>query len=299
MNALMIINPVSGKMILSKYFTDISRILADAGYTLDVRLTTAKGDAQKIIETCGKDFDTVICCGGDGTLNEIINGIMTKKININIGYIPCGTTNDFAASIGITTNVIKATRDIVDGNVTSVDVGKFSDTYFSYVASFGAFTQSSYNTPQNMKNTLGHFAYVLEGVKEIPYLKPTVVSITTETGEKYSDEYFMGAISNSTSIAGIIKLDEKIVDMSDGLFEVMLIKFPKNIIDLNSIITCVNTGNFNNAFIDFFKAKELVIESDEPFSWALDGELYEGQKTELIKNCSKAINIILPLSEKQ
>jgi len=294
MNALMIINPVSGKMILAKYFTDISRILTEAGYTLDVRLTTAKDDARKIIESCGGDFDTVICCGGDGTLNEIINGIMSKKLNINIGYIPCGTTNDFAASVGITTNVIKATRDIADGKVTSVDVGKFGDTYFSYVASFGAFSQSSYNTPQNMKNTLGHFAYVLEGVKEIPYLKPTVVSITTETGEKYSGEYFLGVISNSTSIAGIIKLDEKLVDMSDGLFEVMLIKFPKNIIDLNTIITCLNTGNFNNPCIDFIKAKELLIESDEPVSWAVDGELYEGQKTELIKNCNKAINIILP-----
>ena len=294
MNALMIINPVSGKMALTKYFTDITRILQEAGYTLDVRCTTAKGDAQKIAEKCAKDFDAVICCGGDGTLNEIINGVIKSNKNIKIGYIPCGTTNDFAASIGLTTNVIKAARDVADGEVVSVDAGKFGDTYFSYVASFGAFTQSSYTTPQNMKNTLGHFAYVLEGVKEIPYLKPVSLSITTETGEKYSGEYFMGAISNSTSIAGIIKLDERLVDMSDGLFEVLLVKFPKNILDLNNIITCINTGNYNSSFVDFFKAKELVIESSEPFAWSLDGERYEGQETELIKNCTKAINIILP-----
>ena len=227
-------------------------------------------------------------------IGEIINGVMASKQKISIGYIPCGTTNDFAASVGLTTNVIKATRDIVDGNVVSVDAGKFGDTYFSYVASFGAFTQSSYNTPQTMKNTLGHFAYVLEGVKEIPYLKPTCLTVTTETGEKYSGEYFIGAISNSTSIAGIIKLNEKLVDMSDGLFEVMLVKFPKNIIDLNNIITYINTGNYNNPHIDFFKAKELIIESDEPLSWSLDGEHYEGQNTEIIKNCQKAVNIILP-----
>ncbi len=294
MNALMIINPVSGKMILTKYFTDITRILTEAGYTLDVRCTTAKGDAKKITQSNAKDFDTIICCGGDGTLNEIINGVMASEKPINIGYIPCGTTNDFAASVGLTTNVIKAARDIADGNAVSVDVGKFGGTYFSYVASFGAFTQTSYSTPQNMKNTLGHFAYVLEGVKEIPYLKPTSLSVTTETGETYSGEYFMGAISNSTSIAGIIKLDEKLVDMSDGLFEVMLVKFPKNIIELNTIITCINTGNYQNFGIDFFKAKELVIESNEPIVWSLDGERYEGQNTELIKNCNKAINIILP-----
>lgn len=294
MNALMIMNPVSGKMAFIRHFKEIAQLFKDAGYTLDVRCTTGKGSAQEIIKSAAHDKDIIICAGGDGTLNDIINGIMDAKLDLPIGYIPCGTTNDFASSVGLSKNVIKAAKDIISGTPHSLDVGKFGNSYFSYVASFGAFTQSSYTTPQNMKNTLGHFAYVLEGVKELPYLKPIKLTITTETGEIFSDEYALGAIANSTSIAGIIKLDSARVDMSDGVFEVILIKYPKNIMDLNNIVISLNTNDFENPSINFFHAKKLIIESEETIQWSLDGECFEANKKETIKNYQKAITVILP-----
>ena len=294
MNALMIMNPVSGKMAFIRHFGEITQLFKDANYNLDIRCTSGKGSAQKIIKNAAKDKDIIICAGGDGTLNDIINGIMDAHLDIPIGYIPSGTTNDFASSVGISKNVVKAAKDIISGTPKAVDVGKFGSSYFSYVASFGAFTQSSYATPQNMKNTLGHFAYVLEGMKELPYLKPIRLTITTEAGEVFTDDYALGAIANSTSIAGIIKLDSSRVDLSDGVFEVLLIKYPKNIMDLNNIVISLNTNDFENPSIDFFHAKKLVVESEDTIQWSLDGECFEADKRETVKNYQKAINIILP-----
>ena len=298
MNALMIINPISGKMVLTRHYTEITDIFKNAGYHLDVRCTTGKGSAAEIIKKCASDCDLIICCGGDGTLNDIINGAMEYANHIPIGYIPCGTTNDFASSIGLSKNVVTAARDIVSGVVAQVDVGKFGDTYFSYVASFGAFTQSSYTTPQNMKNAFGHLAYVVEGVKELPYLKPVYLRLTTEKGEVYEGEYVLGAVANTTSIGGIIKLDRALVDMSDGEFEVLLIHYPKNIIDLNNIITSLNTNDYENPSMVFLRAKKLIVESEETIQWSVDGECVEAKDKELIKNHQKAMNIILP-SKKQ
>lgn len=294
MNALMIMNPVSGKLSLIKHYKEIVQIFQDAGYNLDVRCTTGKGSAQNIIKDNAKNNDLIICCGGDGTLNDIINGLMMYNISMPIGYIPCGTTNDFASSLSISKNMVTAAQDIVSGKTHQVDVGKFGSTYFSYVASFGAFSQSSYSTPQNMKNTFGHFAYVLEGVKELPFIKPITLSVTTESGENYSGEYALGAIANSTSIGGIIKLDSAVVDMSDGEFEVLLVKYPKNFMDFNNILTSLQTNDFENPSINFFRAKEITVESNEPLQWSLDGECFEAEKKETIRNCQKAINIILP-----
>ncbi len=294
MKALMILNPVSGKMALIRHFSEIVKLFQNAGYELDVRCTTGRGSAQKIVSCAAAGNDILICCGGDGTLNDIINGVMECGIDMPIGYIPCGTTNDFASSVGLSKNVVRAAKDIISGTPKRVDVGKFSDSYFSYVASFGAFTQSSYATPQNMKNILGHFAYVLEGVKEIPYLKPITLTITTETGEVHSGEYVLGAVANSTSIAGIIKLDSNRVDMSDGVFEVLLIKYPKNVMELNNIVISLNTNDFENPSFSFFRAKEIHIEGAPGIQWSLDGECYEAKEKEIIKNYQKAISIILP-----
>ncbi len=294
MKALMIMNPVSGKMSLIKNFAEITKLFSNAGYELDIRCTSGKGSAEKIVRENAIHNDIVICCGGDGTLNDIINGIMESGLSVPIGYIASGTTNDFASSIGVSKNVVRATKDIISGIPTEVDVGKFGDTYFSYVASFGAFSQSSYATPQNMKNTFGHFAYVLEGVKEIPYLKPISLCITTETGKEYCGEYALGAIANSTSIGGIIKLDSARVDMSDGEFEVLLIKYPKNIMDLNNIITSLNTNDYENPSIEFFRARELTVKSKESIQWSLDGECFIANEKETIKNYQRAVTIILP-----
>ena len=294
MKALMIMNPVSGKMGLIRHYAEIVQLLKDAGYALDIRCTSGKGSAQEIVKSSAPQNDLIICAGGDGTLNDIINGVMEAGLTMPIGYIPCGTTNDFASSVGLSKNVIKAAKDIITGCVTSVDVGQFGNTYFSYVASFGAFTQSSYTTPQARKNTLGYFAYVLEGVRELPFLKPTRLTLTTSGGDVYSGEYVLGAIANSTSIAGIIKLDSSRVDISDGEFEVLLVKAPKTFMDLNNIIIALNTNDFDNPLIHFFRAKELTVESEAPIQWSLDGEFFESKPLETIKNHQKAVHIILP-----
>ena len=287
-------NPVSGRMILTKYFADITRILHEADFSLDVRCTTQLGDAYEIVKKSAAENDIIICSGGDGTLNDIVNGVMAYGKPIDIGYIPCGTTNDFAASIGLTDNIIKATRDIVNGVATTIDVGQFDNRYFTYVASFGAFTKSSYSTPQDMKNSLGHFAYILRGITELAHIKPVSVTVTTENGEVHTGEYLVGFISNSTSVAGIIKIDKKLVDMADGLFEVMLVKFPKNILEFYTIISAVTAEKYSSKFVDFFKAREITVQSQSPIQWSLDGECYDAQQKGIIKNCHKAINIILP-----
>jgi len=291
--ALMIMNPLAGKMELFKKFGELTGLFYQNGYTLDIRCGAVRGDARTIVKKNSRSFDLVICCGGDGTLNEVINGMMECDKKIPIGYIPCGTTNDFAQSIGLPKTIMAAAKNIIKGTPVPIDIGSFGGRYFSYVASFGAFTQSSYTTPQNMKNVFGHFAYVLEGVKEIPYIKPSVLTITTETGETYTDEYALGAITNSTSIGGIIKLRDAQIDFSDGMFEILLIKFPKNIVDLNKAVMALNTYNYNDSSLSYFRAKEITISCDDKMMWSLDGEGVEADKTEIIKNHNKAVEIIL------
>ena len=291
--ALMIINPHAGKMEIFKKLGEMTELFHKNGYKLDIRLGALRGDAGEIVKRNLKGFDQVICCGGDGTLNEVINGMMECDKKLPIGYIPCGTTNDFAMSIGLPKTIMAAAKNIINGSPMPIDIGSFGDRYFSYVASFGAFTQSSYTTPQNMKNMFGHFAYVLEGMKEIPYLKPTVMSVTADDGTVYSDKYILGAITNTKSIGGIIKLKDAQIDLSDGMFEILLIRFPENIMEINKTIVALNADSFNDPSISYFRAREVTVQSEENVIWSLDGEGHEAQKTEVVKNHNKVVDIIL------
>jgi len=292
MNALMIINPVSGKMILAKYFTDISRILTEAGYTLDVRLTTAKDDARKIIESCGGDFDTVICCGGDGTLNETISGLMQAGIERPIGYIPSGSTNDMARTLAIPTKPIKAAELIMEGVPKPFDIGKFGDDkYFCYTASFGAFTRVSYSTPRKLKNVFGHFAYVLDGIaKASEELVPIKVKVKADNFET-EGEFILGGIFNARSVAGLIKLDKCDVVLDDGLFELILIRNPKNPDDLYRTIKNIKQQDFTDDAIIFRRVKSAEFTFETPTAWSLDGESGGETKTVVIENLKHAVSI--------
>ena len=211
-----------------------------------------------------------------------------------IGYIPSGTTNDFAYGIGLSSDIMTAADDIVSGAPKAFDAGRFNEREFMYIASFGAFTQSSYGTPQNLKNAFGHFAYILSGIKELAEIKPYHMSVYDSDGILHEGDYIFGAACNATSVGGIIKLDENLVDLSDGVFEVMLVRCPKTPVQISLMAKALLSGNYDNEFLDFFHTKQLDIHSDEALPWSLDGEEADGEKDTHIEVLHESVNIILP-----
>lgn len=291
--ATLIINPVAGKLRLKTALFDISQKLCDADYELTLKMTRKKGDAIDIAAGISADAcDVILCAGGDGTLNEVICGIMRSGVDIPIGYIPCGSTNDFAQSMNLSTNPTAACEQIINGEAKPFDIGLFDKKRnFSYIASFGAFTETSYNTPQQMKNALGHFAYVLESIKSLGNIKPYHVT-TVADGKLVSGEYIFGAVANSTSIAGILKLKADEVDMNDGKFEIILAKNPKNAQDLNELIGAVITANLTSPMLTYFKASSLEIRSADKITWTLDGEQMDGADSIYVENLHNRIRLI-------
>ncbi len=271
--ALLIINPVSGKKTVLRYIPEIIRSLMDAGYLVTATVTSRQGEATELARDLGPGYDLVCCTGGDGTLNETLSGLVLAKADVPIGYIPCGSTNDFAISRSLSSDIPTAARRIAGGSCRRFDVGLFGDRPFSYVAAFGAFSWLSYTTDQNLKNVLGHTAYILDAIKDVYKLKPIHLRLTANN-IKYDEEYIFGAVCNSTSVAGTITLPADIVDTCDGIFEVLLIKMPKTIGDLDSIIRGLLAQDYSSPLIDFFQTRALDIECPPGLEWALDGELH-------------------------
>ena len=291
--ALIIINPRAGMQQANTVFVDMMSIFCRHGYAPTVMPTQKHGDATALASEYGEGFDMVVAIGGDGTFNEVVDGLLATGLDTPIGYIPAGSTNDFGSSLGIPMNLLAAAEDIVTGVPADLDIGKFNDRYFSYVASFGAFTQTSYSAPQDMKNLLGHTAYILEGIKDIPAIRPWSMRLKNEVGV-YGSEYIFGAICNSTSMGGIITLDPERVDMNDGKLEVLLIKSPKNIIDLTTIVTAITQGNFRNCpMMSFFSSEKVEIEADPEMPWTLDGEYQEGQEHIVVQARKSAIRLMM------
>lgn len=269
--ALLIINPVSGKKLVLKHIPYIIRRLMDSGYLVTTCITSRRGEATELAAQLGRDFDLVCCTGGDGTLNETLTGLATEDIHVPIGYIPCGSTNDFATFHGLATDITKAADNVASGNRKLYDIGRFDNAYFSYVAAFGAFSWLSYTTDQNLKNRLGHTAYIIDGIKDVYKIRSIHLKINA-SGKIYEDDYIFGAVCNSTSIAGTIELPKTIVDPSDGIFEVLLIKMPKTITDLDMIIRGIFNQDYSCPLVDFFQASQLSIENEPGLEWSLDGE---------------------------
>ena len=188
-----------------------------------------------------------------------------------LGYIPCGSTNDFAASHKLSTDILTAAQNIASGRVTRYDIGQFGEQYFSYVAAFGAFSWLSYTTDQNLKNMLGHTAYILDGIKDLPKIKPYQVKLTAD-GIVHEDSYIFGAICNSTSIAGTIELPENVVDTCDGVFEVLLVKNPRTIVELDQIVRALLMQDYTCPYVEFFQARDICVENPPGMNWSLDGE---------------------------
>jgi YegS/Rv2252/BmrU family lipid kinase len=290
-NMLFIMNPYAGTRKANRYLADILTIFNRAGYTVITHMTAGPGDGEQVTQRMAPHVDLVVCCGGDGTFNEVINGVLRSGVDVPIGYIPAGSTNDFAASLHLPTNVLQAAKEIVEGQPRRYDVGQFGDRYFSYVASFGTFTRSSYATPQSVKNALGHTAYMLEGIQELSQLRKTHVRLELDDGV-VEDDFIFGAVSNSTSIGGILTLDPKQVDMGDGKFELLLVRAPRDLLEISECIRALQTQKYNCSMITFRSTTHVRVLDGLEIVWTLDGERQDGQETVDIVNRHHAISLI-------
>ncbi len=288
---LFILNPCAGTKKVNKVLLDILTIFNRADYDVRVYITGAPQDATAAVEKLAPEVDLVVCSGGDGTLNEVITGILRAGLNTPIGYICAGSTNDFATSLKLATDPIAAAKQIVNGKIQSVDVGLFGDRYFSYVASFGAFAKASYSTPQAVKNALGHTAYLLEGIKDLSQIRKLRVRLELD-GEVLEDDYIFGAVCNSTSVGGILTLDPSQVDMSDGQFEVLLVRAPKSLVEITECIGAVQKQQYNCRMMTFRSAKEVRIFTEDEMNWSLDGEMARGGDAITAKNLHHAIHLL-------
>lgn len=288
---LFVMNPYAGMRRANRYLTDIVSIFNQAGYQVRIFMTSGPGDCARIVAENARGMDLVVCAGGDGTLNETINGLLGQGLDVPIGYIPCGSTNDFASTLKLSTNILQAAKDIVQGRPVRYDIGCFGGRYFSYVASFGAFTRASYATPQNFKNALGHTAYILSGIQELSQLRTEHVRIETDN-MVIEDKFLLGAISNSTSVGGILTLDPKKVDMKDGKFELLLVRGPKDLAELNECIRALQNKTYNCGMITFLSTQKLHITANPSMAWTLDGEREEGHAEVDVENLHLAIQLM-------
>lgn len=291
---LFIMNPCSGQKRANRFLPEILSTFNEAGYDVLVHMTAGPGDGDKTVCRLGAGMDAVVCCGGDGTFNDVVSGLLHSGLDVPVGYIPAGTTNDFANSLKLPTDVMEATRAIVEGTPVAYDAGKFGDRYFSYVASFGAFTRASYATPQNIKNALGHTAYVLEGIQELSQLRKEHVRMDIG-GRIVEDDFLFGAISNSTSVGGILTLDPSQVDMRDGLLEVLLVRAPRNLGELTECIQALKSQKYNCEMITFCSAPRVTVYSDPDMPWTLDGEREEGHGEVVVENQHLAVKLLQKL----
>ena len=288
---LFVMNPYAGMRKANRYLADIIALFNRADYDVTTYMTAGPGDAIEVVERKAREMDVVVCCGGDGTFNETISGILRSGCDVPVGYIPAGSTNDFATSMKLSSNIMQAAADIVVGEPQRYDVGRFGNRYFSYVASFGAFTRASYSTPQSVKNALGHTAYLLEGISELSQIKKEHVRLELD-GRVVEDDFLFGAISNSTSVAGILTLDPRKVDMQDGKFEVLLVRSPVDISEISECIRAVQKQEYNCSMITFCSAEKIRVYASPDMAWTLDGEKEEGHEMVEVENLHHAVQII-------
>lgn len=296
-NLLLIVNPCSGKAKMRTELLRVVEILSAGGYNVTVYPTKERGDATEKVKSLKADeYGLIVVCGGDGTLNEVITGLMQSGIDCTLGYIPSGTLNEWSSGLHISRNIPNAAKDIVNGKTISLDIGKFGDKYFSYTASFGAFTEASYSAPQDVKNVLGQAAYFFEGIKSLGNIRP--IHLKFECEEKTVEgDFLFGAVSNSMSIGGIVKFDEAVVELNDGEFEVLLIRSPDNILKLQPIIDGIIKKDLNRDGIEFFHTKKIKVTGGADVSWTLDGEFAQGADEITITNLAHAIHLTVPNEE--
>ena len=275
---LFIVNPRAGKTKSRAPLFDAAAVYSEAGYLISIHNTRRRGDATRIAERLGAEFDLVVCHGGDGTLNETVNGLMRlpAESRPQVSYLPGGSTNDLAASLSISPEPAVAAQSAMRLRPRALDVGRFGRRHFVYVASFGAFTKASYSVPQDVKNVFGHFAYILEGVRDLDTLRPYRMKLTAD-GEVFDGEYLFGAVSNSTSIAGMMKLSPEDVSFDDGVFELLLVPVPTTGVQLQALTRALMYQEYGDSEgLIFRHVKHVTAETEENIPWTLDGEFVPG-----------------------
>lgn len=288
---LFVYNPTAGKSKVCPKLAEVIDIFVKADYLVTAYPTQCKNDARRLVKENSGNYDLIVCSGGDGTLNEVVSGMLDSGNQTPIGYIPAGTTNDYARSIGIPEGILPAAEMAVSGSVFKTDIGRFNDTTFVYVAAFGLFTDVSYQTSQQAKNILGHSAYVLEGMKRLLSVQSYHMKIEID-GESLEDDFIYGMVSNTVSVGGFKAMTSQDVILDDGLFEVLLVKNPKNPLELQEIVGSLLINGIHSQFVCEYQAKTVKIESQEPIAWTLDGE-FGGEHTEVvIQNKANAVSLV-------
>ena len=290
--ALMIVNPRAGKKRSHGPFFEAAAELSEAGYLLQIHRTTGRGDATRVAEELGPGVDLVVCAGGDGTLNETISGLMALEQKPLLGYLPAGSTNDFAASLHLSSDPVEAARTAAGGTPTPIDVGWHNGRYFSYVASFGAFTKASYSAPQAVKNKLGHLAYILQGIGSLDSLRPYRMTVEAD-GERFEGEFIFGGICNSTSLGGVMKLDPAQVEMNDGLFEMLLLEMPHSPADFQTLISALLKMRYDAPGVILRHVERVHITTRYDVPWSLDGEFAPSSPEVEIRNLRSAVRLML------
>lgn len=279
-NTLLVVNPVSGKGAARYELLDIVMRLSDAGCEVTVFPTRADTDNSAEIASrlhAEHRYDMVVACGGDGTLNITVEGVLRSQKQVPIGYIPLGTTNDFASSLGIPSDTDEAIAHVLAGEPVKHDIGLFGDRHFTYIACCGAFTETSYSTNQTLKSIFGHAAYVFGALPSLPSIRPIEMTVETDC-ETISGRYLFCALSNTTTAGGFVKLDGQGVDFSDGLFELILIGYPSDLIDAGRVAKKLATANMNDPLIVIRHVTACKITLGTAVGWSLDGE--DGGKTD-------------------
>ena len=288
---LFVMNPFAGQRRANRFLPDIISLYNRAGYDVTTYMTGGPGEAVQVVERLAPQMDLIVACGGDGTMNETISGILRSGADVPIGYIPAGSTNDFASSLGLSANIMQAAQEVLEGSPQPYDVGDFGGRYFSYVASFGAFTRTSYATPQTIKNALGHTAYLLEGIQELSQIRKEHIRMEIDD-MVVEDDFLFGAISNATSVGGILTLDPKQVDLSDGKFEILLVRAPRNLTEISECIQAVQSQKYNCAMITFRSASQVRVYASEDMPWTLDGEKEMGRSCIDVRNLHHAVRLM-------
>ncbi|MCC8141942.1 MAG: diacylglycerol kinase family lipid kinase [Lachnospiraceae bacterium] len=291
---LFLFNPHAGRGMIQLRLTEVLDIFVKAGYEVTVYPTQERGDATQKIPLMAGRFDRLVCCGGDGTLNEVVAGMLQSEVRIPVGYIPAGSTNDFAQSLGISSEMDEAAADAVNGRLFDCDVGEFNGKPFAYIAAFGVFTEVSYQTDQRLKTVLGHAAYLVNTPKSLKDM-PSYRMEVEVNGETIYGDFVYGMISNATSVAGMKNLTGGTVALDDGLFEVTLVKTPQNPYMLGDILTNLLSSNDSDTpYIYSCKTDHIEVYCDEEVPWTLDGEFGDNHSYVKIQNLHHAITFVVP-----
>lgn len=294
---LLVYNPQAGHGSFRTQLHSVVNQFTSSGYLVTIYPTQSSGDAVSFVRDHVKDYDLLVASGGDGTLHECVNALMTlpKENRPPIGYIPAGSTNDFAVSHGLSINPLDAVQTIIDGTSTAYDIGQLGSNFFTYVAAFGIFTDVTYETPQDLKNAFGHLAYIFEGASRLTSYRPQHVKVIAD-GEEFEGDFVLGIVSNTTTVGGI-KLARDYISLKDGLSELYLIRNSTSAIDFIELLNCIATRDYSSPLLIHRQVKDVIFESEVPIEWTVDGEYGGSFESIRAHTCEAAMNIIVPHSE--